>query len=138
MHAIASRLYTQVRRLIEPRALPRPGGLVARFAAVELLARSEKRLREAVGSAATFRRRLELAHLIEMKSAVAPAQTTATVATWATELVAEAVQDVADNLPETALAQLRRLATLPACHAIRRCHRALSFSKASRSRSARC
>jgi hypothetical protein len=35
VHAIASRLDTQLRRLIEPRALPRPGGLVARFAAVE-------------------------------------------------------------------------------------------------------
>ena len=45
-------------------------------------------------------------HLIELKGAVTPAQST--VATWATELAAVTVADIADNLlPQSALAQLR-------------------------------
>jgi hypothetical protein len=48
----------------------------------------------------------DLAHLIEIKTAVAPEQST--VATCAGELAATVVQDVADNLlPESALAQSR-------------------------------
>ena len=78
---------------------PRPGGLVARYAAVELLARAQKRSRADV--AREFGTDRDLARLIELKGAMAPAQTT--VAGWAAELVATVVQDIADNLlPQTA------------------------------------
>ncbi len=103
--AVVSRLDTQVRRLVEPRARPRPGGLVARFAACELLAHTEKRLPAAVAKQ-HFADDRDLAHLIKLKSATSPAQTT--VATWASELAAVVVQDVADNLlPQSVPAQLR-------------------------------
>jgi hypothetical protein len=78
-HAVVSRLDTQMRRLVEPRALPRPGGLVARFAAVGLIARAEKRNGEAVAKQ-YFPDDRDLAQLITWKSATRPAMTT--VAGW--------------------------------------------------------
>ena len=47
VHAVVSRLDHQVRRLIEPAAIHRPGGLVARYAACKLIAIKEKRQPEA-------------------------------------------------------------------------------------------
>ena len=48
----------------------------------------------------------DLRHLIELRAAVAPAQTG--VAGWASELAAVTVADIADNLlPQSALVQLR-------------------------------
>jgi len=38
VHAVVSRLDTQVRRLVEPVAIHRPAGLVARYAACTLIA----------------------------------------------------------------------------------------------------
>jgi hypothetical protein len=80
VHAIASCLDHQV-----PRAMPRPGGLVARFAACKLIAHREKRQPVDV-CRQHFAADRDLAHLIELKAAVTPGQTT--VATWAAELAA--------------------------------------------------
>jgi hypothetical protein len=85
VHAVVSRLDTQVRRLAQPRARPRPGGLVARLAACHLIAHKEKR-RPAGVCRQHFAVDRDLANLIELKGAVTPAQTT--VATWAAELAA--------------------------------------------------
>jgi hypothetical protein len=65
VHAVVSRLDTQVRRLVEPQARPRPGGLVARFAACQLIAQSEKR-RPADVAKQHFADDRDLAHLIEL------------------------------------------------------------------------
>jgi len=46
VHAVV-RLDTQVRRLVEPAAIHRPAGLVARYAACKLIALKEKRSAEA-------------------------------------------------------------------------------------------
>jgi HK97 family phage major capsid protein len=103
--ALLSRLDHQLRRTAEPRAIHRPGGLVARRAAVGLIARAERRPDDAVARQ-YFPADRDLAQLIELKGAVAPGQ--ATVAAWAADLAAVVVQDVADNLlPQSALAQLR-------------------------------
>ncbi|MEH2560213.1 hypothetical protein V1286_007742 [Bradyrhizobium algeriense] len=76
VHAVVSRLDTQVRRLAEPRARPRPpGGLVARLAACHLIAHKEKR-RPADVCRQHFADDRDLANLIELKGAVTPAQTT--------------------------------------------------------------
>jgi hypothetical protein len=85
VHAVVSRLDIQVRRLAQPRARPRPGGLVARLAACHLIAHKEKR-RPAGVCRQHFAVDRDLANLIELKGAVTPAQTT--VATWAAELAA--------------------------------------------------
>jgi hypothetical protein len=82
VHAVVSRLDTQVRRLAQPRARPRPGGLVAHLAACHLIAHKEKR-RPAGVCRQHFADDRDLANLIELKGAVTPAQTT--VATWAAE-----------------------------------------------------
>jgi hypothetical protein len=66
VHAVVSRLDTQVRRLVEPRALPRPGGLVARLAACQLIARAEKRHAIDV-SRQYFADDRDLAHLMSSK-----------------------------------------------------------------------
>jgi hypothetical protein len=42
VHSVVSRMDHQMRRLFEPGARSRPGGLVAQFAAVELLVRSAR------------------------------------------------------------------------------------------------
>jgi hypothetical protein len=87
------------------RALPRPGGLVARLAACHLIAHREKRQPEDVAKQ-YFGGDRDLAHLVELRGAVTPAMTG--VAGWAAELAATVVQDVADNLlPASVLAQLR-------------------------------
>jgi hypothetical protein len=83
----------------------RPAGLVARYALVSVLARME---RHGIADVARqhFPRDTDLSGLIEVKTAIGPAQTTVTG--WAAELVGTTVQDIADRLlPQTALAQLR-------------------------------
>ncbi len=55
VHSVVSRMDHQMRRLFEPRARSCPGGLVARFAAVELLAPAETPARRRGETA--FRRR---------------------------------------------------------------------------------
>jgi hypothetical protein len=105
VHAIVGRLDHQTRKLFEPRALPRPGGLVARPAACHLIAHREKRQPEDVAKQ-YFGGDRDLAHLVELRGAVTPAMSG--VAGWAAELAAVVVQDVADNLlPASVLAQLR-------------------------------
>jgi hypothetical protein len=107
VHAVVSRLDHQTRKLFEPSARPRPGGLVARLATVQLLASSARRQPADVAKQ-HFGDDRDLSHLIEFKGAMAPAQTT--VAGWAAELTAIVVQDIADNLlPQSALAQLRAM-----------------------------
>jgi hypothetical protein len=104
-HAVLSRLDHQTRKLFEPSARPRPGGLVARLAAIQLIAARERCKPNDIARK-HFADDRDLAHLIELKAAVTPAQTT--VATWAAELAVDVVQDIADNLlPQSALAQLR-------------------------------
>jgi hypothetical protein len=105
VHAVVSRLDHQVRRLVEPVAIHRPAGLVARHAACKLIALKEKRWAEAIAKQ-HFADDRDLAHLIELKAAVTSAMTT--VSGWATELAAVVVVDIATNLlPASALAQLR-------------------------------
>jgi hypothetical protein len=106
-------VHQQVERLIEGVASGphRPAGLTARFAACQLLARSEKRHASDVAKQ-HFRDDRDLSRLIELRSAMTPAQTT--VATWAAELAAVVVQDIADSLlPASALAQLRAASGQP-------------------------
>jgi hypothetical protein len=92
-------------------SIHRPAGLSSRFAACALIARAEKRNAEDVARQ-HFSADRELAQLIEIRTAVAPAQST--VATWAAELAAVVTQDVAENLlPATVLAQLRQLSGQP-------------------------
>jgi Phage capsid family len=103
--SVLSRLGHQTRKLFEPRLRARPGGLTARFAVCELFARTERR-KPADVARQHFADDRDLARLIELKGAVAPAQTT--VAGWAAELAAVVVQDIADNLlPASVLTQLR-------------------------------
>jgi hypothetical protein len=105
VHAVVSRLDTQVRRLVEPVAIHRPAGLVARYAACTLIALKAKRSPEAIATQ-HFAADRDLARLIELKAAVTPAMTG--VAGWASELAAVVVVDIATNLlPASALAQLR-------------------------------
>jgi len=106
VHAVVSRLDHQTRKLFGPHARPRPGGLVARFATCQLIARAERCDPVDVARQHFANDRDLRHHLIELKGAVTPAQST--VATWATELAAVTVADIADNLlPQSALAQLR-------------------------------
>ena len=67
VHAVVSRLDNQVRRLVEPAAIRRPGGLVARLAACQLLAHTEKRRPEVVAK--------HWPHDAELRAAVTPAMT---------------------------------------------------------------
>lgn len=50
VHAVVSRLDTQVRRLVEPVAIHRPAGLVGRYAACTLIALKAKRSPEAIAT----------------------------------------------------------------------------------------
>jgi hypothetical protein len=102
---VLSRLDHQMRQQAEPGTLRRPAGLVARLAAVALISRAQRQTPDAVARQ-YFRDDRDLAGLIEIKTAIAPAQTTVTG--WASELAAIVVQDIADNLlPQSALSQLR-------------------------------
>ena len=95
VHAVVSRLDHQTRKLFEPSTtIHRPRGIVARFAAVQLLARMQK-CRAADFVKQHFADDRDLTRLVEMRTAMAPATTTAT--TWAAELAAIVVQDIADN-----------------------------------------
>ena len=58
-----------LRALTEPRAIHRPGGLVARLAATVLLARAEKRSPDAVAKQ-HFRDDCDVARLIELRAAI--------------------------------------------------------------------
>jgi hypothetical protein len=103
--AISSNVHHKLSRLLNGVATgPQPsGGLTARLAVVELLAQLEQR---APGDVAKqyFHDDRDLSGLLEMKGAVAPAQTT--IAGWAGELVAITVADISDNLlPTSAFAQ---------------------------------
>jgi hypothetical protein len=93
--AVASNVDHRTRKLVEPSAIHRSGGLVARLAAVELLARSQKRLRGDVAKQ-YFRDDNDLAPLIELKAAMAPAQTT--VSGWAAELAGAAVPNFVPSI----------------------------------------
>ena len=109
VHAVVSRLDTQMRRLIEPAAIDRPGGLVARAAACHLLAKWERRGAEDVARQ-HFARDNDLHHLI--RAASGPAMTG--VAGWAAELAAVTVADIATNLlPQSVLTQLRAASGQP-------------------------
>jgi hypothetical protein len=144
VHAVVSRLDTQVRRLVEPAAIHRPAGLVARYAACKLIALKEKRSAEAVDQQ-YFAADRDLAHLIELKAAVTPAMTT--VIGWAVELAAVVVVDIAANLlSASVLAQLRpraarimrlSMARWRGCRCIRRRRAAALSPRAAPSRSAR-
>jgi len=108
--AISSLDY-KITRLIEPRAVPRPAGLVARYATCKLIAIKEKRSAEAIAKQ-HFADDRDVARLIELKAAVTPAMTS--VATWAQELAATVVVDIATNLlPASALTQLRAASGQP-------------------------
>ena len=68
VHAVVSRLDHQLRRLIEPAAIHRPAGLVARYATCKLIALKEKRSAEAIAKQ-HFAADRDLGHLIELKGA---------------------------------------------------------------------
>ena len=87
--------------------IERPGGLVARLCACTVLSRLSRQPLDGFAKQ-HFRGDHELAALIEMKAAVAPASTS--VAGWAAELVGTAVADLTSNvLPASVLSQLRGL-----------------------------
>jgi hypothetical protein len=144
VHAVVSRLDTQVRRLVEPVAIHRPAGLVARYAACTLIALKAKRSPEAIATQ-HFAADRDLARLIELKAAVTPAMTG--VAGWASELAAVVVVDIATNCCRQArwrscappAARIMRLSMAPwrACRCIRRRRRAALSPRAAPSRSVR-
>jgi hypothetical protein len=113
--------------------------LAVRFATVELPSRTEKRPTAAVARQ-HFADDRELAHLVEFKSAMAPAQTG--VAGWAAELAAIVVQDVADwqarwrNRAALACHTCSSRAPSPACRCPRCCRPACSCARATPFRSA--
>jgi hypothetical protein len=84
-----------LRKISEPSSTARPAGIVSRFAACSLIARVERRDIATV-QRQHFRDDRDLASLIELKSAVPPAQSS--VAGWASELIATSVADLLDNL----------------------------------------
>lgn len=105
VRSVAANIDHRTRKQFEPQTIHRAGGLMARFAAVELMARAQKRKAADVAQQ-LFRDDIDLAHLIEIRGAVGPALSSQ--AGWASELAAVVVQDVADNMmPQSALAQLR-------------------------------
>jgi hypothetical protein len=106
-HAVVSNIDLRTRRMVEPRSIARPGGLVARLCACAVLSRTERVPLDDIVKR-HFGRDAELAQLLTMKTATGPAMTSGTG--WATELVTDVVMDIVNNLlPDTALAQLTRL-----------------------------
>ena len=98
-----------LRALIDPPADHRPAGLVARLAAVHLLAKAE-RCQPAEFARQHFARDTDLHHLI--RTASGPAMTTGSG--WAAELAAVTVADIATNLlPASVLSQLRAASGQP-------------------------
>ena len=95
VRAVVANIDHRTRKLIEPVAIHRPAGLVARYAACKLIAIKEKRSADDVAKQ-HFAADRDLSHLIELKGAVSPAMTG--VAGWASELAATVVVDVATNL----------------------------------------
>jgi hypothetical protein len=75
VRAVGANIDHRTRKLIEPVAIHRPAGLVARYAACKLIAHKEKRTPEAIAKQ-HFAADRDLAHLIELKAAVTPAMTT--------------------------------------------------------------
>jgi hypothetical protein len=103
--AVVAAIDHKLSRLIVPETPQRPAGLCARLATCELLARMERTSVDAIAKM-HFSNDLDLAQMIGLRNATAPAMTT--VSGWAAELVGIFVQDLTDRmLPLSVFSQLR-------------------------------
>jgi hypothetical protein len=107
VHAVVSRMDSQVRQLVGGRAgLDRPGGLVARAAVCAVIGHAQSRTDDDI-QRELFPQDRELASMV-LRAVASPANST--VATWAAELVQTITQDVSDRLiPQSVLIRLRAL-----------------------------
>jgi Phage capsid family len=105
VNALCGNIQHIVRSLREPRASPRPGGLVARYAVCAVKAFLELRTPESVARE-FYPTDRELGQLVA-RTVSSPAASTP--AAWAGELLAITVADILTNiLPESVLRQLRQ------------------------------